>query len=45
MKWFTTLRGNNIPINGPILIEKAKEFATALGCEDFQASNIWLRGL
>ena len=26
-------------INEPILVEKAKEFVTALSCEDFQA---WL---
>ena len=29
-KWFKSMRGNNIPINGPILSEKAHEFAKAL---------------
>ena len=28
-KWFTSMRGNNIPINGPILLEKAHEFSKA----------------
>ena len=27
-KWSTFMRGNNIPINGPILLEKALEFDT-----------------
>ncbi|XP_057291713.1 tigger transposable element-derived protein 4-like [Hydractinia symbiolongicarpus] len=44
LTWFTSMRGNNIPINGPILIEKAREFATAFNYEDFSASNGWLRG-
>ena len=29
LKWFKSMRGNNIPINGPILLEKAYEFAKA----------------
>jgi len=44
LTWFTSMRGNNIPINGPILIEKAREFATAFNYENFPASNGWLRG-
>ena len=28
LKWFTSMRGNNISINGPILLEKALEFDT-----------------
>ena len=28
LKWSTFMRGNNIPINGPILLEKALEFDT-----------------
>ena len=28
LKWSTFMRGNNIPINGPILLEKAPEFDT-----------------
>ena len=26
LKWFTSMRGDNIPLNGPILLEKAHEF-------------------
>ena len=44
LKWFTSMRGNNIPINGPILLEKAHEFAKAFYYNDFTASNGWLRG-
>ena len=32
-------RGNNFPINGPILLEKAHEFAKAFNYNDFTASN------
>ena len=43
LKWFKSMRGNNIPINGPILLEKAHEFAKAFDYKDFTASNGWLR--
>ena len=43
LKWFTSIRGNNTPINGPILLEKAHEFAKAFNYNDFAASNGWLR--
>ena len=39
LKWFTSMRGNNIPINGPILLEKAHEFAKAFNYNDFTASG------
>ena len=39
LKWFTSMRGNNIPINGPILLEKAHEFAKAFNYKDFTAPN------
>ena len=39
LKWFTSMRGNNIPINGPILLEKAHASAKAFNCNDFTASN------
>ena len=30
LKWFTSsMRGNNIPINGHILLKKARQFAKA----------------
>ena len=44
LKWFTSMRGNNIPINGPILLEKAHEFSKAFDYKDFIASNGWMRG-
>ena len=44
LKLFTFIRGNNIPINDPILLEKAHEFCKAFNCNDFAASNVWLRG-
>ena len=43
LKWFTSMRGKNIPINGPILLEKAHEFAKAFNYKDFTAPNRWLR--
>ena len=39
LKWLTSMCGNNIPINGPILLEKAHEFAKAFNYKDFTASN------
>ena len=42
--WFTSMRGNNIPINDQILLEKAREFACSFNCKDFQTSNGWLQG-
>ena len=44
LKWFTSTCGNSIPINRPILLEKAHEFAKAFDYKDFTASNGWLRG-
>ena len=43
LKWFTSVRGNNIPINSPILLEKTHEFVKAFNYNDFTASNGWLR--
>ena len=40
VRW--NLPGNNIPINGPILLEKAREFAKGFNYNDFTASNGWL---
>lgn len=34
---------DNLPINGPIFLEKTHEFADQFSCKDFQASNGWLR--
>ena len=44
LKWFTSVHGNNIPFNGPILLEKPHEFAKAFNYNNFTASNGWLRG-
>jgi hypothetical protein len=33
---------NNVPINGPILQEKATKIAMRLKAENFKASNGWL---
>ena len=44
LKWFTCMRGNSIPINDPILSEKALKFAKAFNYGDFKPSNRWLRG-
>ena len=37
--WFTQKHSMNIPISGTLLAEKAKVFASALGFNDFRASN------
>ena len=44
LKWFTSMRGNNIPISRPILLEKAHEFDKVLNYNNFTASKGRLRG-
>ena len=41
-KYFIEVRSRNLPINGPIIKEKAKLFATELGVENFRGSEGWL---
>ena len=41
-KWFLILRSENVPISGPMLKEKALEFAGGLNIEGFQAAEGWL---
>ena len=42
LKWFTAMRVGNIPISGPILLEKAHEFAKTFNYNDITTSNGWL---
>ncbi|CAF1613059.1 unnamed protein product [Adineta ricciae] len=43
-EWFTIQRSKNIPISGPILQEKVRQFAEQLGylSDEFKASHGWL---
>ena len=43
LKLFTSMRGSDIPINGPILLEKTHELAIVFDYNDFRASSGWLR--
>lgn len=40
--WFRQMRMKNIPINGPMLQQKAREFAIQLGHQNFEGSSGWL---
>ncbi|GFN99689.1 tigger transposable element-derived protein 6 [Plakobranchus ocellatus] len=40
--WFKDARSKNVPLSGPILVEKAKEFAERLGVTSFTGSTGWL---
>lgn len=42
IKWFKQCRSANLPINGPLLMQKAEEFGRLLGEENFKCSNGWL---
>lgn len=42
LRWFQETRKNNIPVSGPILQQKAKDFADVLKHDEFRASNGWL---
>ena len=45
VEWFLDKRQLNVPINGPILMAKANEFASMcldVRCRDFKPSNGWL---
>ena len=44
LKWLQTGRAKNLPISGPLLLEKAKEFASLMDFSeaDFSASQGWL---
>ena len=42
VRWVTFARENKVPVTGPIIKEKALEFANEIGLEGFNASNGWL---
>ena len=42
VKWVTMVRENNIAVTGPLVIEKASEFASLMGISDFHGSQGWL---
>ena len=44
LKWFTSMRGIDIPIKSPILLEKAPKFAKPFYQNNFTASSRWLGG-
>ncbi|PNF16076.1 hypothetical protein B7P43_G04575 [Cryptotermes secundus] len=41
-EWFKEARARGLPLSGPILQEKAREFAAFFNIEKFNASNGWL---
>ena len=43
LRWFNEMRALNIPINGPLICQKALDFAKLLGDSNFKASNGWLQ--
>ncbi|XP_044595847.1 tigger transposable element-derived protein 4-like [Cotesia glomerata] len=44
LEWIKQTMDKNIPIDGPLLKEKSKQFASKLGINNFLASNGWLDG-
>ena len=45
IKWIRVVRDKNIALSGPMVQEKAIEFAQLLNIQDFLASNGWLSRL
>lgn len=43
VKWINRARDNHVPISGPLIQEKALEFAEELGIEGFKGSTGWLK--
>lgn len=44
LEWIKQTLDKNVPINGPLLKQKFKDFATKLGITNSSASNGWLEG-
>lgn len=42
LKWFADARSRNVPISGPLMLSKAKDFAFLLDFPDFSPGNGWL---
>ncbi|KAL3842406.1 hypothetical protein ACJMK2_020441 [Sinanodonta woodiana] len=42
LQWFAQARSRHIPINGPLLLEKADQLANGSGLHDFKATKGWL---
>ena len=42
LKWFSAMRDRNIPLSGPLLLQKAKDFAEQLRITTFKQSTGWL---
>lgn len=42
MRWLKNARAKNLPVNEPLLTEKAQSFATQMGHDSFVCSNGWL---
>lgn len=42
LQWFKAKRNQNVPVSGPLIKEKALEFAGCLGENNFKASTGWL---
>lgn len=42
VRWIGQARSMNVPLSGPILLEKADSLAQKLGCSDFKCSSGWL---
>lgn len=43
--WYRQLRAKNVPLNGPIMIEKATKFAADMNLQNFKASQGWFDNL
>lgn len=43
LEWFNRVRNKNVPISGPIIQTNALEVARKIECDNFKASNGWLK--